>query len=542
MNDARVIVRRGLFVCWAVLLLTGCSRGVSDEPGVVATVNGDPIRAEDLEARHDLRRLGTSEVDNPAVERLRAEYGAVLADMIVARLVRQELSRLHLSVTEAERTAAEKEVLADYPEGAFERMLLEERIDAGRWREILGDRLAVDKFTREVLRQNVRVGVSEAANYYKEHIDAFTQPPGVRLALVSSKEAEAVKAAVAAYRKSGQLAALDGMPGVMVRTLRVPEKNLPAPWREAIKQLKPGEASAVMTVGRESSALILQERLPVTVLDPAKAYARVEAVLLRDKLAKAFDAWLAEALAGAKIAVSSHLVATVEPAGDKKTGESSQAELTAAKTESTARDYLASQAKKALADRRTGQDPDSADGPEETSPSGARDAPAVRREDKIAAASSGPLPTTPAPAPASPAMDGKDLAGGADNGNAAASRENEPANVATPVVVPAAPTAANEAAAEATARGAALPPAAAATANEGGEAEFLAVKASWILYTVDGGQEERQYIKPGKPHRIAFRQKLTVRLGSPSEVTYRFGGKETTVEVGKKESRILEFP
>jgi cytoskeletal protein RodZ len=78
--------------------------------------------------------------------------------------------------------------------------------------------------------------------------------------------------------------------------------------------------------------------------------------------------------------------------------------------------------------------------------------------------------------------------------------------------------------------------------TDGGEVEFLAVKASWILYTVDGGREERAYIKPGKPHKIVFTQKLSVRLGSPSEVTYRFGGRETTVEVGKKESRTLEFP
>ncbi|OLN27404.1 hypothetical protein DVDV_2107 [Desulfovibrio sp. DV] len=71
---------------------------------------------------------------------------------------------------------------------------------------------------------------------------------------------------------------------------------------------------------------------------------------------------------------------------------------------------------------------------------------------------------------------------------------------------------------------------------------FTAVKASWILYTVDEGREERVYLKPGKPHRIAYARRLTVRLGSPSEVAYRDGSREETIEVGKKESRVLEFP
>jgi len=71
---------------------------------------------------------------------------------------------------------------------------------------------------------------------------------------------------------------------------------------------------------------------------------------------------------------------------------------------------------------------------------------------------------------------------------------------------------------------------------------FAAVKASWILYTADAQAQERMYLKPGKPFRVPFAKHLSVRLGSPSEVTYRFRGQEKTVEVKKKESRTLEFP
>ena len=56
--------------------LWGCGRDTADEPGVVAVVNGSPIRLAELEARHDLGRISLPQADNPAVEELQAELGA----------------------------------------------------------------------------------------------------------------------------------------------------------------------------------------------------------------------------------------------------------------------------------------------------------------------------------------------------------------------------------------------------------------------------------------------------------------------------------
>lgn len=502
-----------LAACLAVLLLAGCSREGADEAGVVAMVNGEPIRAVDLEARHDLRRLGTPVADNPAVERLRVEYGGVLADMIVARLARQELTRLGLSVTDGERAAAEAAVMADYPEGAFERMLVEEHIDRERWREALAENLALDKFLREVLRQNVRVGVSEAANYYKEHIDAFTRPARVRLVRVTGRNPETVKAALAAYRKTGQLASLEGMAGVTVSEAVVPERGLPDSWREAGRSLRPGDASALMQAGKETSFLILLERQPETVLEPAKAYVRVEAILLREKLAGAFEAWLVEALAGARIAVNGRLLspgqASSDLAGDRPPAGAPHTSPPVKMEVATSGD---------------------ADRPE---------APVVLPEQALPRES---RPASAAPPP--PPVVADEVSSSVAEAEADAGSQAAPAPAA-PAVSAVAPDAPREPAAEAVQSPAAPEPSqgsAASGKDGGGEVEFQAVKASWILYSVDGGQEERVYLKPGKPHRIAYAQRLSVRLGSPSEVVYRHGGRETAVEVGKKESRVLDFP
>jgi cytoskeletal protein RodZ len=547
-------------------LLGGCWWDRSEEPGVVAVVGGSPIRLAELEARHDLVRLGLPQADNPAVEELRAEYGAALAGLIVARLVNQELTRLGMALSTEERAAAEAAVRAEYPGDSFEGMLLEEHIDLPRWREMLADRLALEKFTREVLRPNIRVGVSEAATYYKEHIDAFTKPAAVRLRIVAGRDAEAVKAALAAVRKSGQPEADSGMQEVVL-----PEAGLPPAWREALKSRKPGEATPLLAVGHEYLGLILLERLAATVLDPAKAYARVESLLAAEKLGKAFDAWLAETLTGATIRVNSRLLARPDPvAAEAATdgGQTEQAELAAARTQGQASEYIAEQARRTLAGKQAGaadnnqnQEPPSpaaAPGLDRAVPtvaeqtpastpapaaeaSGARTPPVPAGETELAATVSPGSGPPPVPVPAAPANQDTALT---------------PEPVLPPTLVPASPAveptamppaepATTAGRFESTPAEAPLPPAlpAAKQAVTGpGEVELTALKASWVLYTVDDGAEERVYLKPGKPHRVAYARRLTVRLGSPSEVAYRAGSREETVVVGKKESRVLEFP
>ncbi len=575
-----------------VLALWACGRDTADEPGVVAVVNGSPIRLAELEMRNDVSRISQPAADNPAVEDLRAGLGAALADAVVARLVRQELKRLGQAPTPEELDKAEAAVRADYPGEAFDRMLLEEHIDLPRWREMLADRLALEKFRQDVLLPGQRVGVAEAAAYYKEHQAAFARPAMVTLRVVSGRDAEAVKAALVAARKAGSGEASLGVETVM------PEAGLPQAWRDALRGKKPGEATAPLAMGREHVALVLVERTPAAMPDPAKAYARVEARLTEEKLAKAFDAWLAKALGQATIRVNARLL----PAGAmlaQVDGKDGDGDIAAAKVQEEASVYVAGAARRALAAR-----PSSAASPDEPpvfplsappedktitpaiapappvqeqgerpvapppastpplAPSGSAE-PAVAGDGGTVAARDAASAGAPPPAPAvsaelpegagSPAPPVADAAkpaqvsGVTSAGNAVAGVE---ASGATPVAASAQSASAGQTdskpeglqpeAGETSVGAAAGQP---STPTIGpGEVEFTAVKASWILYIVDDGPEERVYLKPGKPQRLAYSRRLSVRLGSPSHVSYRAATRAETIEVGKKESRVLEFP
>lgn len=557
MSRGRRSIRRGLALCVAAVLglgLGGCRGDLAEEPGVVAVVGGTPIRLADVRARHDLGQIGAPAGENPAVERLRAEYGTVLADMIVARLAAKELARRGLAVTGAELDAAATKARADYSDEAFSRMLLEERIDPARWRELLADRLALEKFAREVLRPGVRVDVTEAANYYKEHLDAFAMPARVRLRRVQGGAPEAVKAAQAAVRKSGE-GALAGMSGITATEADLPEANLPTAWREALKGLKPGEATTVRdTDGKGGEFFILLGRQAATVLDPAKAYVRVEATLAAQKLDAAFAAWLEAAVAGGDVTVSRKLLAGRQEAPQPQQAQGPD-ELAQARSEAAARNALAREARKALETRRDA--PQSAAPPapvakeaavqpaetakaaaatlEKAAPEAAPQEVATQatQEPTSSGAGESPVPPAVAAAPEAPeaAAATPEAASAADVSPFSAIAAAAPDE---PVAVSAVSTQAPAATAQA--------PAAGEMEHAGGEVVFTAIKASWILYTVDGGEEQRVYLKPGKPLRLEYAKKLVVRPGSPSEVSYRKDDRETTVVVAKKESRVLEFP
>lgn len=553
-SDRRFLVLAvGLFV---LLLLTGCGRGENGESGVAATVNGEPIAVAELEARHDLDRMGLPGVANPSVRRLRDEYGDVLSELIVARLAGQELAKRGLAVTEAELAKAEAAVRADYPGDTFSTMLLEEHIDLAQWRAALRDRLTVEKFGREVLRPGLRVEVPEAADYYKSHIDVFTKPERTRFLLVRSKKADTARAALAAYRKAGSRDALAGLTGLTVQDVSLADHNLPGAWRKALSSLKPGEASAVLPDDAGSAFLVLLDRQGESVTDPAKAYATVEATLMAAKEERAFAAWFQKTLATASIRVNTVLTsAKADQAAPE--GEAPQAAVVDQEAKGKPASPAASDAKPEAAETVVPAAPSAPETAAASPPAAPASADTTSRPVEAASAdTTSPSPAQPAPeaptaaasseTPPEPAVTATSAP--AQPAEAPAATKPTPETSVAEAQTPAAAAKPDEASASgAPAEAPATPaPAAAAPATpaptQGGEVEFAAIKASWILYTVDDGKEERVYLKPGKPLHIVFRQRLSVRLGTPSEVSYRYAGREVHVEVPKKESKVLEFP
>lgn len=307
-------MRKFLFIYLCLALLAACAND-ADDLGIIARVNGEPIYLSQLEFQHDQFQSDVAGGFVPSVENLRSEYGDILTDLIVQELVVQELVKKDLPVTDHELFKAEEVVRADYPEGAFDQMLIEEYIDLKSWRKQLRNHLAMKKFYQQVLRPQIKIDYKEAQQYYRDHISDFYLPESLRILVVRGPSREVVGKAVEMFLTDrDQEAVATAFGQVETREVVVREGRLSATWKNAVGSLEPGQSSGVLTDRFGFEALVLLERSPAKVLAPAQAYPLVEEALLENKLRAAFEAWLAETVATAQISVSSHLLPPDEDA------------------------------------------------------------------------------------------------------------------------------------------------------------------------------------------------------------------------------------
>ncbi|PTN33327.1 peptidylprolyl isomerase [Desulfonatronum sp. SC1] len=293
-----------------LFLILGCSAPL-DEQGVVARVNGEAVFLSEIEAVHDLKYLAGMTHQVNSLPRLREEYGAVLTEILIQRLVARYLADHGLAVTDEEMEAAEMVVRADYPEGAFEQMLIEEYIHLDRWREQLRAGLNQNKLVQKVLRPSISIDYLEVDAYYRERIADFYLRPRVRFLLVQGQERDLVE-------KVLELSATEPDPDVLgqrfdrvdVHAYALREDNIPGDWQALLSGLEPKQATSILSRNPDGyQVLVLLERTEGRIVDPAQAYPLVERILLESKLREAFDAWLTEALRSASIQVNHQLLA-----------------------------------------------------------------------------------------------------------------------------------------------------------------------------------------------------------------------------------------
>ena len=235
---------------------------------------------------------------------------------------------------------------------------------------------------------------------------------------------------------------------------------------------------------------------------------------------------------GATIRVNTRLLAG-QPSADAPAApaaeKAEQAELDAARSQGQASDSLAKRVRMTLAEKQADApipDQKPVEPATESTPASTAPPPAVAEE--VPAPLAPPVVEEPAvrtpPAPIGPAQPDPvgppAQAGGPTPPAPAMAQQGHEAAAPASVPTPGPDASAAPAPAEPPGSAPAEPPARPADGPADGpprtgpgEVIFTAVKASWILYTVDEGREERVYLKPGKPHRIAYARRLTVRLG-----------------------------
>ncbi len=317
----RMFPRRGVFLLLALCCLASACESRT-RPGEVARINGRVITLPQLEAMQSSAFPdwpATSAVDQEA---LRRQYNPALMNLLALELVKQQLEKKKLSVTDAQVLAEEDNIRADYPPGAFEALLVNEGIDRESWRFLLRNKLSLQHFLEKILRPGITIASDEATEYYRSHEAEFVRPPWAHFILVSGLRKAQVERGRRRLAETNDPALVQAeFPDLAVRSVRMDKKRLFPEFVAELARLQPGQISPAVRADKEFHALMLIEATEERRLSPTEAYPLIEKTLLEEKLHAAYNAWLQGRFAKADVRVSRHLLpsfAVRSPEAEKK--------------------------------------------------------------------------------------------------------------------------------------------------------------------------------------------------------------------------------
>lgn len=278
---------------WLALLLAACR----PQPlGVVlATVNGEPVTASQLEAeRRFLQPQPPADAD-------------ILEDLIDQALLRQQADSLGIRLDAQARSAAEEEARAGTDLGLLKASLQGQGLRYEQWVLRVHRAALIDELIRREVRVKLDISPQEIQDRYWERLPSYRSPERRVLRQIYCRHRAGIDKAldelelgepfneVAARRGEGPEAAQSGLLGAV--TLRALPKSL----AEAAAKLKPGERSKVIASHWGYHILLYEAKQPAggDSLENAAPYARAE--ILREKEQVAYQAYLARLREQAKI-------------------------------------------------------------------------------------------------------------------------------------------------------------------------------------------------------------------------------------------------
>lgn len=155
------------------LLLTAaaCSQTDSTSPHEAVLIRSDKqtVTRAQFERAFEAARIAYSDersVDPQAIANARTR---LLHQMAEELIVNRRAEELGIVLEEAELEAAIQKIKQDYPEDAFDQMLLESAIPYSLWKERLRERLLMEKVVDRELVQSLEISAGDIEAYYKAH-------------------------------------------------------------------------------------------------------------------------------------------------------------------------------------------------------------------------------------------------------------------------------------------------------------------------------------------------------------------------------------
>ena len=135
----------------------------------IIQVNDRKVTVEAFKRQFDQINSGYTETTEiPADEK--AEMQRYLLNQLIEKLILLERAEeLNIHVSDAEVNRRIEDIKADYPEGTFKEVLLEQAVIFQQWKEALKTRMLMEKVIKSDLDPRVTLTQADLSAYYEKH-------------------------------------------------------------------------------------------------------------------------------------------------------------------------------------------------------------------------------------------------------------------------------------------------------------------------------------------------------------------------------------
>jgi len=281
-----------------------------EDPGVVATVNGESIGREELAQEMARETSGEPLESPPTSEQAELVKRTLLGTLIDRALLLQAARQANLQVSANEVDRRVMRIASDYPAEGFSEALSQGQLTMAELKKKTAQLLLIEKLFEQHVYPRVAVTEEELRDYYETHKDQLAEPEQVRAAQIVVKgldEARRLQAQLWEGKKFADLArkySLSADAKVGGDLGFFPRGVMPEKFDEVAFGLGVGQTSDVVETEYGFHLFKVLERRPGRRKELNEVRPRIEEKLLEAKRSRAQTDYLGALRARAQIQVN----------------------------------------------------------------------------------------------------------------------------------------------------------------------------------------------------------------------------------------------
>jgi hypothetical protein len=162
-----------------LLFLSACEKKEADlGKEVLIRVADRTMTVFDFNDAFEITKIAYENDIKEQPDDLRKAKIRLLNQLTVEMILLERAEELKISVTEAELEQAVSAIKGDYPEGEFEKTLLEFAVSYDSWEDRLRNRLILEKVIEEELKNRITITAEDISDYYQKNYQGRQEESG----------------------------------------------------------------------------------------------------------------------------------------------------------------------------------------------------------------------------------------------------------------------------------------------------------------------------------------------------------------------------